>query len=194
MVKKLLSVLNGEPAAVPPIWLMRQAGRYLPEYRALRAKAGNFIQFCLSPDVAAEVTLQPVRRYGVDAAMLFSDIVVPVAAIGFGIDVIPGRGPVAEHPFTSRSDLTRLRPLEVDQDIPYVIETVRHVAAELNAQDTTLIGFAGAPFTVASYLVEGGPSRTFTKVKALMYQDPELWDDLVAVLAEKKQFLVCPTI
>ena len=156
---------------------MRQAGRSLPEYRALRGE-GSILEAIKTPEIAAEVTLQPVRRYGVDAAILFSDIVVPVAAIGFGIDVIPGRGPVAEHPFTSRSDLTRLRPLEVDQDIPYVIETVRHVAAELNAQDTTLIGFAGAPFTVASYLVEGGPSRTFTKVKALMYQDPELWDDL----------------
>ena len=162
---------------------MRQAGRSLPEYRALRGE-GSILEAIKTPEIAAEVTLQPVRRYGVDAAILFSDIVVPVAAIGFGIDVIPGRGPVAEHPFASRSDLTRLRPLEVDQDIPYVIETVRHVAAELNAQDTTLIGFAGAPFTVASYLVEGGPSRTFTKVKALMYQDPELWDDLVAVLAD----------
>ena len=162
---------------------MRQAGRSLPEYRALRG-SGSILDAIATPEIAAEVTLQPVRRYGVDAAILFSDIVVPVHAIGFGIDVIPGRGPVAEMPFTSRADLTRLRPLAPEEDIPHVIETVRRVRDELDENATTLIGFAGAPFTVASYLVEGGPSRTFTKVKALMHGDPDLWHELCDVLAD----------
>jgi uroporphyrinogen decarboxylase len=162
---------------------MRQAGRSLPEYRAARG-TGSILEAIAIPEIAAEVTLQPVRRYGVDAAILFSDIVVPVAAIGFGIDVVPGRGPVADQPFTSRDDLQRLRPLEPDVDIAHVIETVKILVAELDPVTTPLIGFAGAPFTVASYLVEGGPSRTFSKVKALMHTDPELWTDLCEALAD----------
>jgi uroporphyrinogen decarboxylase len=178
-----LMAASGQAPEQTPVWFMRQAGRSLPEYRALRG-TGSILDAIQTPEISAEVTLQPVRRYGVDAAILFSDIVVPVSAIGFGIDVVPGRGPVAEHPFESRNDLTRLRPLEPEEDIPYVIETVQRVRAELDPEKTTLIGFAGAPFTVASYLVEGGPSRTFTKVKALMYQDPELWNDLANALAD----------
>ncbi len=178
-----LSVCEGSQPSQTPVWFMRQAGRSLPEYRALRG-SGSILDAIATPEIAAEVTLQPVRRYGVDAAILFSDIVVPVHAIGFGIDVIPGRGPVAETPFTSRADLTRLRPLAPEEDIPHVIETVRRVRDELDENATTLIGFAGAPFTVASYLVEGGPSRTFTKVKALMHGDPDLWHELCDVLAD----------
>jgi len=178
-----LAAARGDIPDHTPVWFMRQAGRSLPEYRALRG-TGSILDAIANPEIAAEVTLQPVRRYGVDAAILFSDIVVPVHAIGFGIDVVPGKGPVAEQPFVGRSDLARLRPLEAEQDIPYVIETVRQVASALDPTTTTLIGFAGAPFTVASYLVEGGPSRTFTKVKALMYQDPELWADLSTRLAD----------
>ncbi len=160
---------------------MRQAGRSLPEYRELRG-SGSILHAIADPEVAAEVTLQPVRRYGVDAAILFSDIVVPVHAIGFGVDVVPGRGPVMADPFKDRSDLARLRPLNPEADLPYVLETVDRVVQELGA--TPLIGFAGAPFTVASYLIEGGPSREFTKVKALMHSAPDLWVELMGRLAE----------
>ena len=160
------------PVPHTPVWFMRQAGRSLPEYRALRG-SGSILDAIANPAIAAEVTMQPVRRYSVDAAILFSDIVVPVHAIGFGIDVVPGRGPVAAEPFRDASDLKRLRELQPETDLPYVLETVDRVVAELG--DTPLIGFAGAPFTVASYLIEGGPSREFTKVKALMHSEPDLW-------------------
>jgi uroporphyrinogen decarboxylase len=159
---------------------MRQAGRSLPEYRAIRGD-GSILDAIRKPEVAAEITLQPVRRYGVDAAILYSDIVVPVAAIGFGVDVAPGTGPVVDAPFRERSDLDRLRPLEPELDLPYVLETVRLAAAEL---DVPLIGFAGAPFTVASYLVEGRPSRTYGRTKALMAADPATWAALLDRLAD----------
>ncbi len=160
---------------------MRQAGRSLPEYRTLRG-SGSILDAIRTPDLATEITLQPVRRHAVDAAVLYSDIVVPVAAIGFGVDVQPGVGPVVTEPFRTRDDLARLRPLEPDTDTPYVLETVRSLAHELG--DTPLIGFAGAPFTVASYLLEGRPSRTYEHTKALMYGDPALWHDLLDKLAD----------
>ncbi|HMJ77488.1 MAG TPA: uroporphyrinogen decarboxylase, partial [Iamia sp.] len=144
---------------------------------------GSILDAIRIPDLATEITLQPVRRYGVDAAILYSDIVTPVAAIGFGVDITPGVGPVVERPFASRDDLERLRPLEPLLDVPYVIETVANLVDELG--DVPLIGFAGAPFTVASYLVEGAPTRTWTKTKALMHTDPALWDDLADRLADQ---------
>ena len=159
---------------------MRQAGRSLPEYRAIRG-SGSILEAIADPELSAEITLQPVRRYGVDAAILYSDIVVPVAAIGFGVDVAPGIGPVVEQPFTRAADLERLRPLDPEADTPYVLETVRILAREL---PVPLIGFAGAPFTVASYLIEGRPSRTYTKTKALMHGDPALWHKLMERLAD----------
>jgi uroporphyrinogen decarboxylase len=159
---------------------MRQAGRALPEYRAARGN-GSILEAFQQPDLAAELTLQPVRRYGVDAAVLFSDIVVPVAAIGFGVEVHPGVGPVIARPFAGRSDLDRIRPLVPESDIPYVLETVRILRRELKVP---LIGFAGAPFTVASYLIEGGPSRDQPRTKALMWSDPPLWADLLDRLAD----------
>ena len=165
-----------------PVWFMRQAGRSLPEYRALRG-SGSILDTVAQPDVACEATLQPVRRYGVDAAILFSDIVVPVHAIGFGVDVIPGKGPHVAQPFRSPSDLGRLRPLE-PEDIAHVTETVRLVTTELAGTATPLIGFAGAPFTVASYLVEGGPSRTFELVKGLAHAEPALFAQLTERLAD----------
>ncbi len=183
VLSPFLAACRGEQPSHAPVWFQRQAGRSLPEYRAARG-TGSILEAIAQPEIAAEVTLQPVRRYGVDAAVLFSDIVVPVHAIGFGIDVIPGRGPVAERPFASAADLDRLRPLEPEIDIPYVIETVRILAKELDPAVTPLLGFAGAPFTVASYLVEGGPSRTFSKVKALMHGEPALWAELVDRLAD----------
>jgi len=166
-----------EPVTRTPVWFMRQAGRSLPEYRAARGD-GSILGAIADAPLAAELTLQPVRRYGVDAAILFSDIVVPVQAIGFGVEVEPGRGPVVAEPFRSGTDLARLRPFEPGADAPYVAETVRLVRKELEGSGVALIGFAGAPFTVASYLVEGGPTRTFARVKALMHGDPALWEQL----------------
>lgn len=138
------------------------------------------LQACATPDVVAEITLQPVRRYGVDAAVLFSDIVVPLKAIGVALDIVPGVGPVVEHPITSMPDVEKLRELQPD-DVAYVDEAVRLVVAELGA--TPLIGFAGAPFTLASYLVEGGPSRDHVKTKSLMYGNPAVWHALLDRLA-----------
>ena len=171
---------RSQPHERVPVWFMRQAGRSLPEYRAVRGD-GSILDAIADPDRAAEITLQPVRRYGVDAAIIFSDIVVPAHAVGFGVDVVPGTGPVVESPFAGRRDLDRLRPLDPGVDTPYVIETVRRAVGAL---DVPLIGFAGAPFTVASYLVEGGPSRHHERTKALMFGDEALWHDLMDRLAD----------
>ncbi|MGA2522026.1 MAG: uroporphyrinogen decarboxylase [Acidimicrobiales bacterium] len=174
---------RSQPVDRVPVWFMRQAGRSLPEYRAARG-SGSILDAIRRPDLAAELTLQPVRRYGVDAAILFSDIVVPVAAVGFGVDVEPGRGPVVDPPFRGPEDLARLRPFDPAADTAYVLEAVRLVTAELDPQGVPLIGFAGAPFTVASYLIEGGPSRDYARTKALMRGAPELWGALLDRLAD----------
>ena len=158
---------------------MRQAGRSLPEYRKVR-EGVPMLESCSRPDLVVEITLQPVRRYGVDAAILFSDIVLPLRAVGVGVDIKPGVGPVLDHPIRTRGDLAVLRPLEPD-DVPYVDQAVRALVGELG--ETPLIGFAGAPFTLASYLVEGGPSRTHERTKALMCSEPDLWHDLLARIA-----------
>ncbi|HRC40798.1 uroporphyrinogen decarboxylase [Nostocoides sp.] len=168
------------PVPHTPIWFMRQAGRSLPEYRALRAGVG-MLESCRRPDLVAEITMQPVRRHGVDAAIFFSDIVVPVAAVGLDIDIVAGVGPVVADPIRTWKDLERLPEL-TPQDIPDITESVRLLVAELG--DTPLIGFAGAPFTLASYLVEGGPSRNHLLTKALMHGDPQLWNALCARLAQ----------
>ena len=172
-----LRACRGESVAHVPVWFMRQAGRSLPEYRALRAN-GSILDAIGDPAVACEVTMQPVRRYGVDAAILFSDIVVPYYAIGFGVDVVAGRGPVIAQPFKTAADLERLRELTA-LDVAYVTQTVDLVVKELEASDTPLIGFAGAPFTVASYLVEGAPTRDFALIKSLMHADPALFNRLL---------------
>ncbi|HEX5365123.1 MAG TPA: uroporphyrinogen decarboxylase [Acidimicrobiales bacterium] len=176
-----LLACQNRPAPRVPVWFMRQAGRSLPEYRAIRG-SGSILDAVRHPDLATELTLQPVRRYGVDAAILFSDIVVPVAAMGVGVAVRPGVGPVVENPFRDERDLDRLRPLDPDADCPYVQQAVRNLVGELG--DVPLIGFAGAPFTVASYLVEGGPSRTLGRTKALMLGRPDLWRTLLDRLAD----------
>jgi uroporphyrinogen decarboxylase len=158
---------------------MRQAGRSLPEYRRVREGVA-MLDACSRPDLVSEITMQPVRRYGVDAAILFSDIVVPLKAIGVDLDIKPGVGPVIAAPIRSERDLQQLRPLEPD-DVDYVSSAVGALVHELGP--TPLIGFAGAPFTLASYLVEGGPSRNHENTKALMYGDPDLWDQLMQRLA-----------
>lgn len=177
MTGTFLDACWGKPVERPPVWFMRQAGRSLPEYRALRERHGMFDIF-RDPELAAEVTLQPVRRLGVDAAILFSDIVVPLAAVGVEIRLEPG--PVLAQPFRTAADLPRLRPLEPEADMPYVLDTVRLLVEQL---DVPLIGFAGAPFTLASYLIEGGPSKTHAMTKAVMYGEPAFWADLLDRLA-----------
>ncbi len=159
---------------------MRQAGRSLPEYFAVRGE-GTILDAIRVPERATEITLQPVRRYGVDAAILFSDIVTPVWAIGFGIDITPGVGPECERPFASADDLDRLRPLEPERDLAFQAETIANLTAELAVP---LIGFAGAPFTLAAYLVEGRPSKNHARVKSLMATEPELWHRLCDRLAD----------
>ena len=181
-VPDLVRACRREPVTRTPVWFMRQAGRALPEYRAARGE-GSILDAIGDAALSAELTLQPVRRYGVDAAILFSDIVVPLHAIGFGVEIEQGRGPVVAEPFRSEADLPRLRPFEPDHDAPYVAETARLVAKELDGTGVALIGFAGAPFTVASYAIEGGPSRTFARVKALMHGEPALWGELSRRLA-----------
>ncbi len=176
-----LRACRGEAHDRVPVWFMRQAGRSLPEYKAVRGP-GSIITAIRTPDIATEITLQPVRRYGTDAAILYSDIVTPIEAIGFGVDVKPGVGPVVEQPFETAADLDRIRPLDPEADTPYVLETIRNLVSELG--DVPLIGFAGAPFTVASYLIEGRPSRTYEKTKRLMYGDPDLWAALLDRLAD----------
>jgi len=172
-----LRAARGETVEHLPVWFMRQAGRSLPEYRALRG-TGSILDAIADPALSAEITLQPVRRYGVDAAILFSDIVTPYHAIDFGIDVVPGRGPVIANPFKSASDLERLRDIQ-PADYAHVVKTVELSVAELAATNTPLIGFAGAPFTVASYLVEGAPTREFAVIKTMMHSDPALFDRLM---------------
>jgi uroporphyrinogen decarboxylase len=163
-----------------PVWYMRQAGRSLPEYRAMRTGM-SMLAACATPDLITEITLQPVRRYDIDAAIFFSDIVVPLRAIGVGIDIKPGVGPVVDHPIRSAADVEILRPL-TPQDVPYITEAVGSLVKELGPKP--LIGFAGAPFTLASYLVDGGPSKNFEITKSLMYGQPDLWADLMTRLAD----------
>jgi len=178
----LLDAAIGRPARRTPVWFMRQAGRSLPEYRAIRGD-GSILDAIKQPELSAEITLQPVDRYGVDAAVLYSDIVVPPHAVGFGIDVKPGTGPVAESPIRGAGDLDRLRPLEPD-DVGYVAATVDLLVAEL-PHDVPLLAFAGAPFTVGSYLIEGAPSRTYQHTKALMHTDAALWHRIMERLADQ---------
>ncbi|MFD3326528.1 uroporphyrinogen decarboxylase [Streptomyces sp. NPDC058701] len=169
-----------EPVPHTPVWFMRQAGRSLPEYRKLR-EGTQMLESCMRPDMVTEITLQPVRRHNVDAAIFFSDIVVPLKAIGIDLDIKPGVGPVVARPIRRREDLAQLRDL-TPEDVSYVTEAIGMLTGELGS--TPLIGFAGAPFTLASYLVEGGPSRNHEHTKALMYGDPQLWADLLDRLAE----------
>lgn len=171
---------RGLPVPHTPVWFMRQAGRSLPEYRKIREGIG-MLDSCRRPDLVTEITLQPVRRHGVDAAILFSDIVVPLAAAGIDLDIVAGTGPVVAEPVRTAADVERLRPITT-ADVAYVDEAVRLLVGELGA--TPLIGFAGAPFTLASYLIEGGPSRTYLKTKAMMYGDPALWNALCDRLAD----------
>ncbi|WP_147093828.1 uroporphyrinogen decarboxylase [Swaminathania salitolerans] len=177
--KPLMRVLAGEAVWPPPVWLMRQAGRYLPEFRAERARA-DFLTRCTTPDIATELTMQPIRRYGMDAAILFSDILVLPWAMGQDLRFIEGRGPVME-PIRNRQALAALSPDRVASVVAPIQETLRRLSTDLPAS-TTLLGFAGSPFTVACYMVEGGSSREFAVTRTMALQDPALFDDLIALL------------
>lgn len=168
-----------------PVWFMRQAGRYMAEYRAIREKY-SLIEICHHPEVAAEVTLQPVKALGVDAAILFADILLPAIPLGVGLEFAKGEGPVLQNPVRTMDDVKKLRPVNPETDLSYVMNAIRILRGELT--DTPLIGFCGAPFTVASYMIEGGSSREFLKTKSMMYSAPEVWhalmDKLSVVLAD----------
>ncbi len=175
---RFLRACRAEPVDRTPVWFMRQAGRYLPEYRALRGDR-EVLETCRDPGTVVELTLQPLQRMDVDAAIVFSDIMVPLAAVGVDVRIEPGAGPVVAEPFRSAADLARLRPLEPEADVPYVLEAIRLLRKEL---DVPLIGFAGAPFTLACYLIDGGPSRNHERTKTLMRADPEMWERLMRAL------------
>jgi uroporphyrinogen decarboxylase len=175
-----IKAARGEPAPHTPVWFMRQAGRSLPEYLRVREGVG-MLESCMNPELVVEITLQPVRRYGVDAAIFFSDIVLPLKAVGVDLDIKPGVGPVVENPVRTLADVEAIPDLTPEQ-VPFITEAVRGLVAELGG--TPLIGFAGAPFTVASYLVEGGPSKEHAKTKAMMFGAPDVWDALMRKIAE----------
>ncbi len=179
-----LKAVRGEPVPHTPVWFMRQAGRSLPEYLALREGTG-MLESCMNAELVTEITLQPVRRYGVDAAIFFSDIVLPLKAVGVDLDIKPGVGPVVAHPVRTLADVDAIPDLTPEQ-VPFITDAVRALVGELAGINggTPLIGFAGAPFTVASYLVEGGPSKEHAKTKALMFGAPDVWDALMRKIAD----------
>jgi uroporphyrinogen decarboxylase len=178
----LLLAARRKPTPFTPVWLMRQAGRYLPEYRALRARH-DFLEMCKTPPAAAEVTLQPIERLGVDAAILFADILLIVEPLGVGLEFAKGEGPVIRRPVRTEADVARLAPVDVASAVGFVFETVRLVKRALSPR-VPLIGFAGAPFTVASYVVEGGASRDYLATKRLMRETPGAWHRLLTVIAD----------
>ncbi|QKT07234.1 uroporphyrinogen decarboxylase [Gordonia sp. X0973] len=180
--KPLLAAATGHRPSRRPVWFMRQAGRSLPEYRALREGRG-MLESCFDPAMVCEITMQPVRRHDTDGAILFSDIVVPLKAAGIDLDIVAGTGPVIAEPVRTAADVAAIRRLE-PEEVGAVARAVSLLRAELDPTPTALIGFAGAPFTLASYLIEGGPSRTYTHTKAMMYGDPQLWHSLMGRLAD----------
>jgi uroporphyrinogen decarboxylase len=179
----LVRALRREPVGRTPVWFMRQAGRSLPEYRAIRERHG-FFEVAGTPELCAEVTLQPVRRHGVDAAVLFADIMSPVLGMGVEVDLVEGVGPVVEQRIGSAADVSRMRVAEPEEWAAPILEAVRLVRGELEPE-RAVIGFCGGPFTVAGYLVEGKPSRDFQRTKALMYREPRVWHELLDRLADQ---------
>jgi uroporphyrinogen decarboxylase len=163
-----------------PVWYMRQAGRYDPEYRKIKEKY-SLLEICAQPELAAEVTLMPVRKLGVDAAILYSDIMNPVASIGIDFDIVKNIGPVIHNPVRTRADVEALRPIDVEGDLPHILETIRILDRELQVP---LITFAGSPFTIASYLIEGRPSKNYILTKTMMYSEPEVWHALMNKLGD----------
>lgn len=176
-----LRACRRESVTYTPIWLMRQAGRYMPEYRAVRAKH-TMLEVICTPELAAEITLQPINAFGMDAAIIFSDILPPLIGMGLDLEFAKGEGPVIHNPISSVADITRLQTPPVEETMQPTLEAIKLVTAELTPRGIPLIGFAGAPFTLASYAIEGGGSKNYEKTKALMYQSPEAWDMLMCKL------------
>lgn len=184
---RFLRACRRQSTDATPIWLMRQAGRYLPEYRRLREKY-PMLELCTTPELAAEVTLMPLKRFAFDAAILFSDLTIPFLAMGVPFTLKENVGPVIAHPLRTEEDISRLRIMEPEEDLPFVFESIHILRQQLKVP---LIGFSGAPFTLAAYLVEGSPSRDFGKVRALLYSQPASWSRLIHVLAENvKRYLL----
>jgi uroporphyrinogen decarboxylase len=179
---RLLRALRREPVDVTPVWIMRQAGRYLPEYRVLRARAGDFRTLCMTPELACEATLQPVDRFPLDAAILFSDILTVPDAMGLGLYFVEGEGPAFRRPVRSAADVAELGVPDPEQDLRYVTDAIRLIRRELDGR-VPLIGFAGSPWTLATYMVEGGSSRAFAQIKRMLYRAPETLHRLLALLA-----------
>ncbi len=182
MNDRFLRACRREPVDRTPLWFMRQAGRYMPEYRALRAKH-SMLTLCRTPELSLEVTMQPLKALEVDAAILFADILLPLEPMGAPFEFAAGEGPVIHKPITSRADIDALRVIDPHEGLGYVLESVRLIRREIDGK-IPLIGFAGAPFTLASYLIEGGKSSHFVKTKKLMYGDPDAWHVLMGKLAE----------
>src|SRR6476646_5983912 len=180
MNDRFLRACRREPVDTTPVWFMRQAGRYMAEYRAIREKY-TLIEICQHPEIAAEVTLQPVRTLGVDAAILFADILLPAIPLGVGLEFAKGEGPVLHNPVRTMDDVKNLRPVNPESDLGYVMDAIRILRGALTG--VPLIGFCGAPFTVASYLIEGGSSREFLKTKAMIYSAPKLFHALMEKLS-----------
>ncbi|WP_413113822.1 uroporphyrinogen decarboxylase [Thaumasiovibrio sp. DFM-14] len=180
---RYLRALSKEPIDYTPVWMMRQAGRYLPEYRAIRAEAGDFMALCKNAELACEVTLQPLRRFDLDAAILFSDILTIPDAMGLGLYFEPGEGPKFERPITCKADVDKLGVPDPERELQYVMNAVRTIRKGLNGE-VPLIGFSGSPWTLATYMVEGGSSKAFTKIKKMMYAEPKTLHLLLDTLAE----------
>ncbi|GLS24508.1 uroporphyrinogen decarboxylase [Marinibactrum halimedae] len=180
---RFLRALMREPVDVTPVWMMRQAGRYLPEYRATRSKAGDFMSLCMNPELACEVTLQPLERYPLDAAILFSDILTIPDAMGLGLYFETGEGPRFKKSISTAADIESLSIVDPVKDLGYVIDAVSTIRRELNGR-VPLIGFSGSPWTLATYMVEGGSSKDYRKTKAMMYNEPEVFAQLLDVLAD----------
>ena len=178
-----LRALLRQPVDRTPIWMMRQAGRYLPEYRETRRLAGSFLALCKNTELACEVTLQPLRRYSMDAAILFSDILTIPDAMGLGLYFEEGEGPRFHKSIVSESDIKDLKSIKAEDDLSYVMDAVRAIRKELNGK-IPLIGFSGSPWTLATYMVEGGSSKDFAKIKTMAYSQPELIHSLLAILAD----------
>lgn len=180
---RFLRALLKEPVDATPVWIMRQAGRYLPEYRATRAEAGDFMQLCMSPELACEVTLQPLRRFDLDAAILFSDILTIPDAMGLGLYFTPGEGPAFKNPVSSKADVDKITVPDPEERLTYVMDAVSLIRKELDGK-VPLIGFSGSPWTLATYMVEGGSSKNFAKIKGMLFDDPDTAHVLLSKLAE----------
>jgi uroporphyrinogen decarboxylase len=180
---RFLRAMMRESVDMTPVWMMRQAGRYLPEYRAARSKAGDFLSLCMNPELACEVTLQPLQRYPLDAAILFSDILTIPDAMGLGLYFEEGEGPRFHKPVRTEKDIAALTVIKPEQDLSYVIDAVRLIRRELNGS-VPLIGFSGSPWTLATYMIEGGSSKDFRRAKTMLYDQPEVLHQLLSVLAD----------